>query len=78
MTQLRVHDVFILHKHPTTKRKHSSIKSHSQHISIHSISYVWSNFTNRNGGYKLVDNLEATMIAICYQKHRIAFMEASF
>ena len=78
---------WFLHKHPTTKRKHSSIKSHSQHISIHSISYVWSNFTNRNGGnfpkaalssYKLVDNLEATMIAICYQKHRIAFIEASF
>ena len=69
---------FLHKKHPTTKRKHSSIKSHSQHISIHLISYVWSNFTNRNGGYKLVDNLEATMIAICYQKHRIAFMEASF
>ena len=87
--ELRVQDVFywFLHKHPTTKRKHSSIKSRSQHISIHSISYVWSNFTNRNGGnfskaalssYKLVDNLEATMIAICYQKHRIAFIEASF
>ena len=87
--ELRVQDVFywFLHKHPTTKQKHSSIKSHSQHISIHSISYVWSNFTNRNGGnfskaalssYKLVDNLEATMIVICYQKHRIAFIEASF
>ena len=85
MTQLRVKDVFILHKHPTTNRKHSSIIYHSQHISIeYQLRLVtlykqkwWSFSKTALSSYELIDQLDTTLTAICCRKHRIVFIGAS-